>query len=62
MTTGSTGGAVYAFALGSKLRREAQVTIVTFADGKPVGLQPVSFEPGGIIEVADYIPIATSPR
>ncbi len=62
MTTGSTGGAVYAFALGSKLRREAQVTIVTFADGKPVGLQPVSFEPGGIIQVADYTPITTSPR
>ena len=62
LTTGSTGGAVYAFALGSKLRREAQVTIVTFADGKPVGLQPVSFEPGGIIDVADYAPITTSPR
>jgi predicted phosphodiesterase len=62
LTTGSTGGAVYAFALGSKLRREAQVTIVTFADGKPVGLQPVSFEPGGIIQVADYSPITPSPR
>jgi predicted phosphodiesterase len=62
MTTGTTGGAVYAFALGSKLRREAQVTIVTFADGKPVGLQPVSFEPGGIIQVQDYTPITTSPR
>lgn len=62
LTTGSTGGAVYAFALGSKLRREAQVTIVTFADGKPVGLQPVSFEPGGIIQVADYTPVTTSPR
>ena len=62
LTTGSTGGAVYAFALGSKLRREAQVTIVTFADGKPVGLQPVSFEPGGFIQVADYSPITPSPR
>ena len=62
LSTGTTGGAVYAFALGSKLRREAQVTIVTFADGKPVGLQPVSFEPGGIIRVADYSPITTSPR
>ena len=40
LTTGTTGGAVYAFALGSKLRRTAQVTIVTFADGVPVGLQP----------------------
>ena len=28
--------------LGSKLRRGAQVTLVTFADGVPVGLQPVT--------------------
>jgi len=62
LTTGSTGGAVYAFALGSKLRREAQVTIVTFADGRPVGLQPVSFEPGGIIQVDPYTPLTPSPR
>ncbi len=57
LTTASTGGAVYAFALGSKLRREAQVTIVTFEDGRPVGLQPVSFTPGGTIEVADFTPV-----
>ena len=62
LSTGSTGGAVYAFALGSKLRRSAQVTIVTFADGVPVGLQPVTFEPGGIITVADYTPITASAR
>jgi predicted phosphodiesterase len=62
LTTGTTGGAVYAFALGSKLRREAQVTIVTFADGRPVGLQPVSFEPGGIVQVDDFQRIDTSPR
>ncbi|MBA2702085.1 MAG: metallophosphoesterase [Chloroflexi bacterium] len=62
LSTGTTGGAVYAFALGSKLRREAQVTIVTFAEGKPVGLQPVSLEPGGIIKIDAYTPIATSPR
>src|SRR5699024_11955720 len=35
MSTGSTGGAVYAFALGTKLRRPAQVTVVTFDDGHP---------------------------
>ncbi|MCW2831737.1 MAG: metallophosphoesterase [Aeromicrobium sp.] len=62
LSTGSTGGAVYAFALGSKLRRTAQVTIVTFAEGRPVGLQPVSFEPGGTIEVDDYVQMVTSPR
>ncbi len=62
LTTGSTGGAVYTFALGSKLRRSAQVTVVTFRDGRPVGLQPVTFEPGGTIDVADYPPVETSPR
>ncbi|MFZ0140131.1 MAG: metallophosphoesterase family protein [Aeromicrobium sp.] len=62
LTTGSTGGAVYTFALGSKLRRSAQVTVVTFRDGRPVGLQPVTFEPGGTISVADYTPVETSPR
>jgi predicted phosphodiesterase len=62
LTTASTGGAVYAFALGSKLRRMAQVTIVTFgADGRPVGLQPVAFQPGGIIDVADYVPLTLTP-
>lgn len=61
LATGSTGGAVYAFALGSKLRRQAQVTIVTFADGRPIGLQPVSFQPGGIIDVADYLALTLSP-
>ncbi len=62
LTTGSTGGAVYAFALGSKLRRAAQVTIVTFREGVPVGLQPITFRPGGTITVADYSPITPSPR
>lgn len=55
LTTGSTGGAVYAFALGSKLRRPAQVTIVTFEEGIPVGVQLVDFEPGGSIGVQPYV-------
>lgn len=62
LTTGTTGGAVYTFALGSKLRRPAQVTVVTFRDGRPVGLQPVTFEPGGTIDVADYTRVKTSKR
>jgi predicted phosphodiesterase len=62
LTTASTGGAVYAFALGTKLRRDAQVTVVTFAEGRPVGLQVVSFEPGGAVTVADYVPLTPSPR
>ncbi|MDX6278412.1 MAG: hypothetical protein QOJ72_2540 [Nocardioidaceae bacterium] len=62
LTTGTTGGAVFAFALGSKLRHDAQVTIVTFKDGRPVGLQPVTFEQGGAIKAEAYAPITTSPR
>jgi predicted phosphodiesterase len=62
LTTGSTGGAVYAFALGSKLRRPAQVTIVTLRRDVPVGLQPVTFDPGGTIDVADYTRIKASRR
>jgi predicted phosphodiesterase len=62
LTTGTTGGAIFAFALGSKLRHTAQVTVVTFKDGLPVGLQPVSFEQGGAITIEPYTPITTSPR
>lgn len=60
LTTGSTGGAVYAFALGSKLRRTAQVTVVTFKDGKPVGLQVVDFDPGGQVTPQAYVPLPTT--
>ncbi|MFD1860463.1 metallophosphoesterase [Aeromicrobium camelliae] len=60
LTTASTGGAVYAFALGSKLRRDAQVTLVTFDDGRPVGLQIVTLKPGAIIEVGDYTELTLS--
>ncbi len=55
LTTGTTGGAVLPIALGSSLRRQAQVSIVTFdADGKPVGLQVVSFNPSKTIDVGPY--------
>jgi predicted phosphodiesterase len=58
LTTGTTGGAVLPIALGSSLRRQAQVSVVTFdAEGVPVGLQVVSFNPSKVIEVADYIPL-----
>ncbi|MCW2839227.1 MAG: hypothetical protein JWR55_710, partial [Aeromicrobium sp.] len=56
LTTGTTGGAVLPIALGSSLRRQAQASIVTFdAEGVPVGLQVVSFNPSKVIEVADYV-------
>jgi predicted phosphodiesterase len=62
-TSGSTGGATYAFALGTRLRYDAQVTLVTFLDGRPVGLQPVNVTTDGEISVADYVelPAAAEP-
>ena len=56
-TNGTTGGAAYAIALGSKLRRDAEVTLVTYADGRPVGIQPVTILTTGEIVVAPYVPL-----
>lgn len=56
-TTGTTGGAAYAIALGSKLRRNAMVTLVTYREGRPVGLQPVTFRTVKDIVVSDYLPL-----
>lgn len=54
-TNGTTGGAAYALAIGSKLRREAQVTLITYREGRPVGIQPVTVRTTGEIVVADYV-------
>lgn len=56
-TNGTTGGAAYAFALGYTLRRPAQVTLITYEDGTPVGLQPVLFQPSGVVQVGPYQPM-----
>ena len=56
-TNGTTGGAAYAVAVGSKLRRPAEVTLVTYRNGRPVGLQPVTLQTNGVFEVADWIPL-----
>jgi len=53
-TNGTTGGAAYAIAAGSKLRREAQVTLITYRGGRPVGVQPVRLQTNGVFEVGDY--------
>ena len=39
-TTGTTGGAAYAVALGTKPRREATVSLLTYRDGDPWGSSP----------------------
>ena len=54
-TNGTTGGAAYAIALGSKPRREAQVTLLTYRDGRPAGIQPVSLRTDGRFVVGEYV-------
>jgi hypothetical protein len=54
-TNGTTGGAAYAVAVGSKLRREAELTVVTYEDGRPVGIQPVRINTRGQFLVDAYI-------
>ena len=53
-TNGTTGGAAYAWAMGSKLRREAMVTLITWRDGRPVGLQPVTIQTTGNVVVGEF--------
>ena len=52
-TNGTTGGAAYAIALG-KIRREAEFTLVTYREGRPVGIQPVKVSTLGELAVAPY--------
>lgn len=56
-TNGTTGGAAYAIALGSKPRRDADVSLVTYADGRPIGLQWVRLRTDGSWLVGDWSPI-----
>lgn len=54
-TTGTAGGAAYAIAVGSKPRRNAMVTLITYRDGRPVGIQPVTVRTVGDFAVSPYI-------
>jgi len=59
-TTGTAGGAAYAIAIGGKPRRDAEISLVTYHDGRPVGIQPVTLRTTGEFDVADYIPLHLS--
>jgi hypothetical protein len=59
-TNGTTGGAAYAVAIGSKLRRDAEVTLVTYRDGVPVGIQPVLVTTIGGFRVGEYTPLTST--
>jgi len=57
-TTGTTGGAAYAIAIGSKPRRDAMVSLLTYRDGRPVGIQPVTLQTNGQFVVGSYQPLS----
>jgi predicted phosphodiesterase len=56
-TTGTTGGAAYAIAVGSKPRRDATMTLITYRDGRPLGLQSVVLQTTGDFEVNPFVPL-----
>ncbi len=60
-TNGTTGGATYSFAMGSSLQKTAEVTLVTWRKGHPVGIQPVSIDTKGQITVKPYVPLDYRP-
>lgn len=56
-TTGTAGGAAYAIALGSKPRRPAEVSLITYRGGRPVGVQWVTLQTNGAYETGGYVPL-----
>jgi predicted phosphodiesterase len=60
-TNGTTGGAAYAIAVGTKPRRDADVSLITYADGRPVGLQWVRLRTDGSWLVGEWAPITPAP-
>jgi hypothetical protein len=56
-TTGTTGGAAYAIAVGASIRRPAGITLLTYRDGHPVGVQPVTLDTNGVFTAGDYVPL-----
>lgn len=61
-TTGTTGGAAYAIAIGSKPRRDAMVTLITYGeDGRPAGIQAVTLQTNGGFVVGAYEELELEP-
>jgi predicted phosphodiesterase len=54
-TVGTTGGAAYAIAIGTKLRRPAGLALITYRDGKPAGIQSVTVQTTGRFDVDPYV-------
>ena len=60
-TTGTTGGAAYAIALGSKPRRDADISLITYADGRPAGIQWVTLRTNGDYAIGSWVPLSLTP-
>ena len=60
-TNGTTGGAAYSFALGSSLAHPAEVTLVTWREGHPIGIQPVEIDTKARITVKPFVPLDFRP-
>lgn len=60
LTTGTAGGAAYAVAVGTKPRRDAQVSLITYRSGRAVGLQPVTMSTRGEFTVGAYYDMPNS--
>lgn len=59
-TTGTTGGAAYAIAVGGKIRRTATVSLLTYREGRPAGVQVVDLHTDGRFQVGDYVELDPS--
>lgn len=57
LTNGTTGGAAYAIAIGSKPRRSAHVSLITYYEGRPTGVQWVELKTNGTFDVSEWVPI-----
>ena len=56
-TTGTTGGAAYAIAVGAAIRRPAGLTLLTYREGRPVGVQAVTLDTNGAFTAGEYTPL-----
>ncbi|WP_246210566.1 metallophosphoesterase family protein [Nocardioides piscis] len=55
LTNGTTGGAAYAIAVGSKPRRDADLVVITYRDARPVGTQAVRLRTDGRFVVEPFV-------
>jgi len=53
-TVGTTGGAAYAIAIGTKLRRPAGLALITYRDGQAAGIQSITVQTTGRFDVDPY--------